>query len=446
MIISRAAHRLSLEQRAFVLGRGIIGVLLVILMGVAGARAELRAGAARVDITPDVRASHVTLGGYAARKGAPATGVHDSVYAHALVLANGQTKATIVSIDLCFLPASIKAEVVKRLSARPTGWQGSNVFLAATHTHCGPDPLAMHAGNTFSLRGWTPFDAKLLAFTADRIAAAIVAAENAERAATVSVSKTDVPALNRNRRGEKITDPALTVLKVADSDGKAIAAVVNYAAHPTLYDADMLEISADWPGVAAADVETAMGAGAVCVFLNGAEGDTSPSGVDDKHGDDRVAAYGHRFADAVKAMLPTMRPESDPPFAIWQVGVQLPARKANAMFIAAAGSLGATFAQARSLVDKLMPTSTTITMAHIGSLLIIGMPCEPTADLGLQVKAQARQAGFVNPAVVALTNDWLAYALMPEQYHKGNYEAMMSFYGDGLGPLLLLATESGLRH
>ena len=42
---------------------------------------------------------------------------------------------------------------------------------------------------------------------------------------------------------------------MADADGKPIAAIVNYAAHPTLYGDDMLEVSADWPGVMAQDVE-----------------------------------------------------------------------------------------------------------------------------------------------------------------------------------------------
>ncbi len=54
--------------------------LLLLLVGVFGARtarAELLAGAARVDITPDVKASKIPLGGYAARKGAASTGVHD---------------------------------------------------------------------------------------------------------------------------------------------------------------------------------------------------------------------------------------------------------------------------------------------------------------------------------------------------------------------------------
>jgi len=420
-------------------------VVCLALLGAAPSRAELKAGAARVDITPDVKSSKIPLGGYAARKGAASTGVHDPVYAHALVLSNGTTKAAIVSVDLCFLPSSVKSEVMKRLNSGGASWTAANVFLAATHTHCGPDPLAMHAANSFVLKGWTPLDTKLLAFTADHIAASIQQAEKALRPATIALSTAEEPMLNRNRRGEKLTDPTLTLLKVADLDGKAIAAIVNYAAHPTLYGDNMLEVSADWPGVMAQDVEKTLGEGSVCLFLNGAEGDASPNGVDDKQGDDKITTYGHNVAEAVKGLLPGMHAESDAELSVWQTSVDLPPRKPNGMFIAAAGQLGATFAQARAIVDTLMPKSTTITMVTIGNLLLIGMPCEPTAELGLQVKSMARKAGFKTPAVVALTNDWLAYALMPEQYQKGNYEAMMSFYGDQLGPALLKGVEAGLK-
>ena len=283
---------------------------LLMIMVCPCAQADLRAGASRVDITPDIKAANIPLGGYAARKGAASTGVHDSVYAHALVLSSGNEKVAVVSLDLCFLPASVKSEVVKRLEAQARGWTAGSLFLAATHTHCGPDPIAMHAGNRFKLTGWTPFSASLLDFTADRIAAAIVQAEKAQRPASVGVGSIEAPTLNRNRRGEKTTDPALTLLKVVGQDGKSIAAVVNFAAHPTLYDDKMMEISADWPGVTATEVEKVLGDGSVCLFLNGAEGDASPNGVDDKQGDEKITTYGRKVADTVTGLLPSVHAQS----------------------------------------------------------------------------------------------------------------------------------------
>src|SRR5437016_8224 len=83
------------------------------------ARAELMAGAAKVSITPDPKAMPYPLGGYGdpERLGHPATGVHDTCYARALVLSDGTAKCAIVSLDLCFLPANFKSAVMNRLEA-----------------------------------------------------------------------------------------------------------------------------------------------------------------------------------------------------------------------------------------------------------------------------------------------------------------------------------------
>ena len=424
-------------------------VVLTALFAACPCGAELRAGAAKSDITPDVKASVIPLGGYAARKGAPATGVHDPVYARALVLSNGGDKVGLVSLDLCFMPANIKAEVIKRISAAGvTGLDSDHLLIAATHTHSAPDPLAMHSRNTFAFKGWTSFDAHLLDFTAGKIADAIVQADHRLAPALAGTETFDATGQNRNRRGDKITDPILTLLKVIGFDGHAIGAIVNFAAHPTLYDDDMLEISADWPGVMTGDVEKTMqatGADApVCLFLNGAEGDASPNGVDGKTSAEKVLTYGHTLGKIASDLLAKVTTMSNPLVRAWTQAVSLPPRKPNALFILAAGQIGLGVGQARNLALGLMPETTHLGFVQVGDLLFMGFPCEPTAPLGLAAKAAARKAGFLHPAVVALANDWLAYALTPEQYHEGKYEAGMSFYGDQFGPTLLKALGAGL--
>ena len=71
---------------------------------------ELKAGAARVDLTPpnDLQAS---LGGYGERMSRPAEGVHDRVFAKALVVGiPGEATAE--------LGLKIKAEAIKATDAR----------------------------------------------------------------------------------------------------------------------------------------------------------------------------------------------------------------------------------------------------------------------------------------------------------------------------------------
>jgi hypothetical protein len=399
-----------------------------------------------VDITPDVKAFRVPLGGYAARRGAPSTGVHDPVYARALVLAEGETKVGLVSLDLCFLPANVKAEIVKRVQAAGVkGLDADHLLIAATHSHTAPDPLAMHSGNTISLKGWTPFDGRLLDETAGKAAEAILAAEKALVPAQAGCMVISAAGRNRNRRSYNITDPDMTLLRVTGQDGKPIAALVNFAAHPTLYDEKMMEISADWPGAMTAEVERSLGEGAVCLFLNGAEGDVTTNGAEGKTPDERVADYGHKLAALVLQNLPSVETKEALALAAWTQGVTLPPRKPNGLFLAAAAEIGATIAQARQFVTALMPEKTAFGFVRVGDLLLIGCPCEPVTALGREMKAAARQAGAATPAIVALSNDWLGYALTPEQYRDGNYETAMSFYGDQLGPTLLTALKAGLN-
>ncbi len=417
------------------------------LLSASGAQAQIRAGAVKVDITPNVPTWQVPLGGYAARRAAPATGVHDPVYARALVLANSDTKVGIVSVDLCFLPANIKAEVLKRLqTAGAKGWDSAHLFLAAAHTHTAPDPLAMHSGNTFKLKGWTSFDARLLAFTADRITESLLTAERRLTTARVGSGVGPAKGWNRNRRGDAITDTDLTILKVTHDDGRPLAVVVNYAAHPTLYDDKMLEISADWPGAMEAEVEKAWdGSEAVCLFLNGAEGDAAPDGEEGQTAEEKIADYGANLARIALHLLKVVEVKPDAPLAAWTQPVNLPPRKPNAGFLLAAAQFGASVTQAKQLVTALMPEQTHLSFVRVGDLLLMGFPCEPSGMLGLEAKAAARKLGYTTPAVVALVNDWLAYALTPEQYRAGKYEAGMSFYGDQFGPILLVALDAGLR-
>jgi hypothetical protein len=57
--------------------------------------------------------------------------------------------------------------------------------------------------------------------------------------------------------------------------------------------------------------------------------------------------------------------------------------------------------------------------------------------LGLAVKEALRKAGIAQPCVAALTTDAIGYILTKEEYQKSGYEVTASFYGDGLGQLLL---------
>ena len=90
--------------------------------------------------------------------------------------------------------------------------------------------------------------------------------------------------MNRNRHKKfepKPTDSELSVIRFDDLDGKPIALLINYAAHPTMLPGEDLRFSAEWPGQMMYHVEEALGTNAG--FLQGAAGDMScnpPGGLE----------------------------------------------------------------------------------------------------------------------------------------------------------------------
>src|SRR6266545_1909095 len=83
---------------------------LCLSAGGAQAAAALKAGVARVEITPSAL---MPMYGYANRKCGPAIGTHDPLYAKALVLEAGDSRIAIVTLDL----GSVVSENLRREDA-----------------------------------------------------------------------------------------------------------------------------------------------------------------------------------------------------------------------------------------------------------------------------------------------------------------------------------------
>jgi hypothetical protein len=245
---------------------------------------EIRAGAARVDITPP---TGFAMWGYGARHDAPSLGVLDSLGARAVVLAAGKERIAIVSLDLGRAPTRQSTAAIRRAAGI------EHVFLAASHTHHGP---------VLELDDWPTSTDSYVRTLEKKIAGAIVAAARDLRPARLGVVSREVT-LNRNRhsrRADKPVDRELTVLRIEGNDGKPIAHLVNFAAHPTLREAGLRKFSADYPGVLARLVETQ--SGAPCLFLQGAAGDLSANPTGARGAD----AFGREVGSAVLDMIRTI--------------------------------------------------------------------------------------------------------------------------------------------
>src|SRR4051812_41820679 len=116
-------------------------------------------GVARRVVTPPVGSQ---MAGFDARKGV-SNAVHDDLHARAMVFDDGHSKVIFISVEVIAVGAEFAALVCKDI-AEKTGISSANVFLCATHTHCGP--VTIHH---FFNQG-QPLDQEYLAYLAKQIA------------------------------------------------------------------------------------------------------------------------------------------------------------------------------------------------------------------------------------------------------------------------------------
>src|ERR1035437_2750916 len=100
-----------------------------------GVKSTLQIGIAEVNYTPQVGLD--LIGNYRGNDAA-SRGVHDSLYAKAMVAYDGKgIKVAILTIDICLLPKE-PVEFMRSYIASKTDIKAENVMIMATHTHSGP--------------------------------------------------------------------------------------------------------------------------------------------------------------------------------------------------------------------------------------------------------------------------------------------------------------------
>jgi hypothetical protein len=209
--------------------------------------------------------------------------------------------------------------------------------------------------------------------------------------------------------------------------------------------------SGDWPGQLQRTVEAAVGEGVSAMYYNGAEGDQAPIARPDS-GDspwEKSGRYGLELGLVAADMWNKTDTARDIAFDFHLESVQLPERRWHPEFMATGGKeYGLSESNMGELLAKLTPTKTTSGSLRLGDLVIVGIPGEMAAGLGLRIKSETKAIiGAQHPVIGGLANEWISYILTPESYLRGSgYEASMSFYGPELGDRLTKAAIAGAGH
>ena len=396
----------------------------------------LAAGTAHIDLTPPAQ-YRASLGGYGERMSRPAEGVRDPVLAKAVVVTDSRHRRfALLTADILGFPPPFHAQLMSRLA--DDGWQPEQVLLLPSHSHTSIDMNAINSANILGNKQIGIFDKKLQNWTLQQCELVIRNAAQSLTPIAVGTSSTTLVDWNRNRRkrdGE--TDQSLTVTRIDDTNGKPIAALVNFTAHPTFMSANEMFFSGGWPGHLQRALERMIGGGVNVLYFNGAEGDQSPISRPGT-GDDRWKAarrYGHDLAAEAYRLWQTTATQREVAFGFHSESFDLPDRKWHPDFMKTGGDEYAlTETLLRQILPIMFPSKATSGCVRLGELAIVGVPGEMTAELGIHIKQEiARDIGAQHVVIGGLANAWISYILSPHEYDRGGYEASVSFYGRELG-------------
>ena len=261
---------------------------LALLAGAGTAAAQeagpLRAGAAKVDITPT-------------ELPARSHGVLDRLNARAIVIDNGTDRAALVTVDAGALPTEMWQRLSER-AERELSIPRDNFMLTATHTHSAP----FVRNDDYEER---IFEA--VSEAAARLHPARMAFGTGQSWINVNRNIID-PETRRWWEGpnyDGISDKTVAVVRFETPEGEPIAVYYNYAVHPVITGTlDM--VSADIPGAASNYLEASLGGDAVALWSSGASGDQNPIFFNQTYDlrEIRIRDYAARGQDISNAMPP----------------------------------------------------------------------------------------------------------------------------------------------
>ena len=383
----------------------------------------MRAGAARLDITPEQDAA-LPMSGYAARTEGH-QGIHDNLYMRAVVLNDGITQAALLSADLIDFSHAFYSKTSQRIS-QETGVPSENILIIATHTHAAPalgtyEAIATNARRAAYLKRIEDGMIELIRQAQGRIQPARIGCGSGR--ANVNVNRRALMAdgswwLGINPDGP--SDKTLAVIKVETTAGEPIAILLNYGVHGTGMGKENYQISGDVPGAASRWVEQHFGDKVVVPWISGAGGDQCPiyDRVPSKF--DGVMAVGRILGEEVVRVAERITMSPNAVIGAAQKVVSCPGRKLTS----APG-----IRKHHEFVDA-EPVDIRLSLIRINDITLAGISGEVFTLVSQRVK---RESPSRNTVVIAHCNGSSGYLPEDVAYGQLSYEVQVSRVKSGCG-------------
>lgn len=442
----------------------------------------LFAGFSRVNMNPMLGLE--LYGYYETRE---SDGFLDELEINTIALAEGDSKALLMSVDHCGMTRNIIAEFQENIS-KLTGVPMESIFISATHAHTGPylvnraktptDGGLTNILNTNPGEAQKQLQQEYYQYFYHKIADAAILAMEDLKPATMSWGRSKAPGIGFIRRyrmkdGSTRTNPGIGnpqidcplgapdeeigIVKFAREQGDHIL-LVNYGNHPDVIGG--CKFSADWPGHTRRTLERAV-PGIKCALFNGTMGDVNHINVNRKdyesgEGYEHSRYMGQVVAGGVLQVLGNLKPEENAVLRTKQRVIRVPSNKPdpadmeeahriNNLHIAGKDAelhlegmqLTTVVANAARMVRmEFGPDAFDMTLSavSIGKVALLGIPGQHFACAGLEMKAIP---GWDMILPTSQANGAEGYFPPMSAYKEGGYESVSSNFKAGVSEQLI---------
>ena len=390
----------------------------------------LRAGIARIDITPDIP---VMLYGYASRK-TPSEGIHDHLFARAVAFESGGKKLVMVSTDIGSYTDTLYSVIRKSMTAK-FGLKESEFFLAAIHSHSSPVvSLDLNKMVESNVKYTQSLQQKLLAVVGEAlgnlkpvntgagVGYSPVGSNRREMISDGSIT------LGRNPYGP--TDKEVLVFKMTDPNGKPMGAIFDYATHATSLGPDNMMISGDVLGISEQFVEQIIGKDFISQVFAGASGNIDPwyrilPTFNTENGwIPETVLLGTLLGEEVVHVFNDIKTTgSDGEMTSSIETIQCPRKKLDEKD------------DELPALDKQETIPVTITAAHIGNdVAFISFNVEMLTEIGMAIKAGSP---FKHTFIITHCNGSSGYLPLSALYKEGGYEINSTHFAIGSDEIVI---------
>jgi neutral ceramidase len=395
-------------------------------------KGQIQIGFGRKSITPILHQDadnpltgefvEIPLSGYGGRKGAGATGIHDSLFVKAVALQTLDKIVVLVGSDLLIMPPDV-SKLADELLEKATGLTRENIFYSATHTHSSVG--AWSEGTIGELFGGA-YNPNAALWLGQQVSEAIIEAVGDLRPGKIGFGNFHASDFVRNRLvGEHGTVNDDFLIISAEQDSGKNAVLGSFDAHATTLGDWNLETSADYPGYWQRKLENS--GFDMAVFFAGSVGSHSYISQGEKF--EKSMYIGEALADSVMkyaAQIPlkdsinlsSITLKIDYPEFQFRVtdGLRLNPTIANALFPV----VGDVYLQS-ILLDSLVWTTT---------------PSDFSGETALVYKNAMATKGY-RAMVTSFNGAYTGYIIPCKYYHLNAYESrMMNWFGPGYNPFI----------